>query len=131
VHEREAVDAVRVVATASSIDDGAWPDGALVLRTAPDEVLMIGGDRPRVLDPHAIVEHDSSWVVFRTAAPNAAVVIEQTADWPLPSEGFAQGMVAGIPAKVWVARVEVQFFVPGVFADDFEHRLDSVWARLI
>ena len=130
MHERETVTASRVVAEARTIEDGSWPAGSLVLRIAPDEVLMIGDGEPRVIDPHAIVVPDSGWTMFRMATPNAAVVMEQCATWPLPAEGFAQGMVAGIAAKAWVGRVEVQFLVPGVFADDFEQRLRDVWERL-
>lgn len=129
MHEREALVATRLVASPGAIDAGTWPDESLVLRIAPDEVLVIGGGTPRISDPHAIVSPDTGWDGFRLAAPNAAVLMEQTAAWPLPAEGFAQGMVAGIPAKVWVGRMEVLVVVPGALADEFEARLDRVWER--
>lgn len=129
MHEREVLAVTRIVAERTAIDVGTWPPQSLVLRTAPDEVLMIGSGSPQVPDPAAIVHADTSWVGYRVAAPNAAICIEQLADWPLPSEGFAQGMVGGIAAKVWVGRTEVLFVVPAAVAADFEDRLGAVWGR--
>lgn len=127
MHERESLVATRVTASPDSIDAAAWPDESLVLRIAPDEVLMIGDGVPRIPDPHAIVVPDTGWAGFRMAAPNAAVLMEQTAAWPLPAHGFGQGMVAAIAAKVWVGRMEVLVVVPGPHADEFEARLSRVW----
>lgn len=129
MHEREALVATRLVARPDAIDGASWPDHALALRLARDEVLMIGSGAPRVSDEHAIVLEDTGWVGFRVPAPNAAVFMEQECAWPLPVEGFAQGMVAGIATKVWVGRTEVRFVVPAVLADDFEERLNAVWER--
>ncbi len=129
MHEREAVAATRIVARPDAIDGAAWPDHALALRLAPDEVLMLGSGLPSINDGHAIVLNDTGWTGFRVPAPNAAVFMEQQCEWPLPVEGFAQGMVAGIAAKVWVTRTEVRFLVPLVVADAFEERLSEVWER--
>lgn len=129
MHEREVLAVTRIVAARTAIDAGSWPRQSLVLRTAPDEVLMIGSGSPQVPDPAAIVHADTSWVGYRVAAPNAAIFIEQMADWPLPSEGLAQGMVGGIATKVWVGRTEVLFIVPAAIAADFEDRLNEVWGR--
>ncbi len=129
MHARESLAATRIVADRGAIDAGTWPDESLVLRTAADEVLVIGAGTPHVPDPAAIVHPDTSWVGYRVAAPNAAMFMEQTADWPLPSEGLSQGMIGGIAAKVWVGRTEVLFIVSGTVAAEFEERLDEVWRR--
>lgn len=131
MHAREPLTATRIVANRAAIDIGAWPDGSLVLRIAPDEVLVIGSGSPRLPDRWAIVQPDTSWVGFRVAAPNAAIFLEQMSDWPLPAEGFAQGMVAGVATKVWVGRTDVLFIVSGTVATEFEERLDMVWERLL
>ena len=128
MHEREQLAVTRIVTRPDAIDHARWPSGALVLRTAPDEVLVLGDVDASVADLHAIVYPDTGWDGFRVAAPNAALCMERTAGWPLPAEGFGQGMVAGIATKVWVGRIEVLFIVPSVVADEFERRIEAVWA---
>ena len=66
----ERLVATRVVADPAALDEARWPDSAIVLRTAPDEALVLGlVDADAVSDPHAIVRPETGMVgVWRTAA---------------------------------------------------------------
>ena len=125
--EPEPLFARRVVAVPNALDEAVWPAGVTVLRTAADEVLAIGEavDGPRLADPHAITVLDSGWVGFRISPGEAAWLMECQADWSLPARGFAQGMVAGLAAKVLVDGDCVLFVVAAVVAAEFEARLDQ------
>lgn len=77
----------------------------MVLRTAPDEVFAVGASAVEISDPHAIVEPEAGFVGrWLTDAELAALVVPHL-EWPLPTErpALAQGSVAGVPARIWLA----------------------------
>lgn len=126
--------AVRVVATSAALDAMRWPDGAFAMRTAADEALVVAGPGhdgslriapDAVPDPHAIIDNDTSWrgVWVDTAA--ALDIIEHHADWEAPSArpSLAQGLIAGIAAKVWLGHAQSLIAVTAPFAADFEERV--------
>ena len=93
----------RVVAAPAALDAlaGALPAGATVLRFAPDEALVVGAGAGAVTtsDPDAIVVEEAGFVAL---AVDRAVV-ERHVEWELPpAGGFAQGAIAGVPAKLAV-----------------------------
>jgi hypothetical protein len=124
VPELEAVSASRIAAKAAALDTARWPAGSLALRIAPDEVLLIGGGRPQVDDPHAMVVADGGWCGVWLPAEQAYPFLRGAAAWPMPDDrpAFAQGMVAGLPVKLWLEDDRVLFIVPAAFATDFEER---------
>ena len=122
----EVVAAVRIVAPAPSLDAASWPGGATVVRLASDEVLVVDALEVNPPDPDAIVFPDTSWVRHRLRPADGAVVMTGTASWPPPSTGAAQGMVAGVPAKVVVGPDQWWFLVPGVVAAEFADRIAGV-----
>ena len=95
----ETLHLLRVLADPAALDTARWSDHDAILRTAPDEVLAIGAATVEVDDPDAIVVDDHGFV----GAWLDIAVIEPHAEWPLPTErpALAQGLVAGVPAKVW------------------------------
>ncbi len=123
---RSRVDAFRVAATPTSLDEAVWPSESLVLRTAADEVLVIGSDAPTVSDPHAVVIDDTGWERFEISAIEGPSVMAHLAAWPAPSEGFAQGAMAGVPAKVVVGPDRWLIVVASAMADDFAVRLQPI-----
>ena len=129
MHVREPFSAIRIVASPSALDRAVWPEGVSVLRTAADEVLAIGEavEVPMVDDPHAIAFPDSGWVGFRVSADSAARLMACRSDWPAPSGGFAQGMIAGLAVKVLVDDEGVLLVTAAVVAAELEDRLDEVW----
>ena len=120
------IPATRIVATPAALDAAVWPDGALVFRIAPDEVLVTPPLSAVTLDdPHAIVVSEGGFAGTWMAVDEALAVLERHCEWELPSErpAFAQGTVAGIPAKVWLEKDRVLFLVPTPFVSDLEERL--------
>ena len=115
----------RVVATPAALDRADWPVDALVLRIAPDEVLVTGRVRPdAVPDPHAIVEPETGFCGVWSDREPAMAFLERECDWELPADrpAFAQGAVAGLPLKLWFTDTRVLLVVPAPLAADFAER---------
>jgi hypothetical protein len=126
VRALERLLATRIVALQKAIDEAAWPEGSLVLRIAADEVLVTAVvDSTAVADPHAIVERETGLSSVWLESAEALDFLERECDWELPTErpAFAQGMVAGVPLKMWFERDRVLFLVPAPFAVDLSERL--------
>ena len=125
----------RLVASPASLDamtisgSGAGP---IVLRVAPDEVLGVfasdeGGLGAMSIsdDPDRLFTVDNSWHGVWVEPDAAMDLLERHADWEPPNErpAFAQGLVAGLPVKVWWSLARVLFVVPATFGVDFEERV--------
>jgi hypothetical protein len=106
---------------AKDLDAAVWPSDAIVLRIAPDEVLALSSAPPEISDPHAIVLLDDGFVGVWLGAE----VVERFCEWETPRHrpAFAQGAVAGLPAKVWFERDRVLVLVPASYAADLEERI--------
>lgn len=122
----ERLTATRVAATSAALDLVRWPEGAIVLRVAPDEVVVLADCRAvPILDPHAIVVADRSLFGVWIQADDALAWLARECDWELPSTrpALGQGAVAGLPMTLWFERDRVLFVVAGPFAADFGERL--------
>jgi hypothetical protein len=115
----------RVVAVPASIDNAVWPAGAMVLRLAPDDALLVGDGPIEINDPHAIVEPDGGFCALRLAADHVIELLAANASWQLSDERpcLAQGMVAGLPLKVWIEDNWALLICPTPFASELEARL--------
>lgn len=115
----------RLVAAASALDRVEWPVGVLVLRLAPDEALVVGVGEFTIDDSHAIVEPDASFSGLRMAAATVQRLLVTYSDWELPEgrPSLTQGLVAGIPAKVWMDDETALIIVPTPYAHELEERL--------
>jgi len=120
-------DAFRVVSTPEALASTEFPDDLLVLPLAPDERLVVGTTPFVVPDPHAIVVRDAGWSVRWFDAADAEALLTTHCPWEPPSErpSFAQGMVAGLPVKLWQTEERTLVIVPHVFAVEFEERVGS------
>lgn len=120
----EILAGTRVVADPSTIDTVVAPEGARLLRIAPDDLFVLGGGDVKVDDSEAIVEPEIMFAglwLHRTAAEDW---VSLNADWQLPpGDGFAQGMVAALPVKILVEGDRVLVIVPVSFAQELEERL--------
>jgi hypothetical protein len=102
----------RVVAAPEAIDHAVWHDDGpgpeefepLILRFAPDDVLAIGATGVEVDDPHAIVEHEVGYMALMFPADEFVDMVVPRLEWPAPMErpAFAQGAIAGVPAKLYL-----------------------------
>lgn len=118
--------ATRIAALPDALDAAAWPEGAIVLRLAADEALVIA-DVPSstIIDPDAIVERETGFSGVWIEAREAREILMRECDWEVPGyrPAFAQGMVAGLPVKLWLDEDRVLFVVATPFAADLAERL--------
>jgi hypothetical protein len=117
------VRATRVVAAPAALDGAALPAGAVVLRLAPDEALVLGDGPITVDDPHALVASDHGWSVAVLTWPEAQRHVLSHVEWPVPERGLAQGRVAGVPAKLWLEADRVLLVAATSHADELTERL--------
>ena len=116
----EQLSAWRVAASSSALDQVSWPEGALVLRLAPDEVLVMGETEPVIDDPYAVIEPDGGWAALELDPGAAGSLFAANCEWEVPAQGLGQGLVAGVPAKVWVEPDRVLVIVPAPLAHELE-----------
>jgi hypothetical protein len=106
VHAPERLTAARVVARPEAIDALGRP----VLRLAPDDALVPGvsaadlDSTVSAADPHAIVVDDAGFVAWRMPETALLTLVAPFVEWTFPTTrpALAQGLVAGVPAKVWL-----------------------------
>lgn len=100
----ESLAATRVVARPTALEAASWPPGTIVLPIAPDEALVIGDMPGDIDDPHAIVEQEGGFVVLRLTRAELDDWMSRQSEWTLARSptSFSQGMVAGLPVKIWV-----------------------------
>ncbi len=132
----ERLEATRIVTTPEALDEAlgegnaASLQGARAMRTAADEVLVLGkvdliSIRESLRDEHCIVLEETSLAGRWIDAELAAEMLERTCAWERPGErpAFAQGTVADIPVKLWFEDDRVQFVVSNALVLDLEERL--------
>ena len=122
----ERLTGTRITATPGALDQAFWPDGAIVFRFAPDEVFTTAiVDASAISDSHAIVERESGFSGVWLDRAAAMDFLERECDWEPPASrpSFAQGLVAGLPLKVWFDHDRVLLIVASAFANDLMERL--------
>ena len=103
---------VRVVASPEAIESAEWQDAGpgrehfepLILRFAPDEAFAIGATGVRIDDPNAITEAEVGYVAMMFPVDEFIDFVVPRIEWPSPATrpAFAQGSIAGVPAKLWL-----------------------------
>ena len=80
-----------------------------------------------IADPYAIVVADSGFVGTWAKNDQALDFLQRTCEWRLPAQrpAFAQGMVAGLPMKLWFAEDEVLLMVAAPYASDLLERMQG------
>ncbi len=94
----------RVAASAEALDRLATEVDRRVLRLADDEALVLDRPPTGLTDPDAIVVEDGGWVSIAMTETEIADLMVRSADWSPPEvrPTLAQGMVAGLPTKIWL-----------------------------
>jgi len=125
VRAPESLPALRVVAAAATLDGLAWPDGVTALRLASDDVLLVGEGRVAVGNEPAIIEQDAGFVGWWLTPGELAAAVLPHLDWPLPLSrpALAQGMVAGVPAKIWLTDDRSLLLCAAAYAHELAERL--------
>ena len=119
------VRATRVVAAADTVDAAVTAPGAIVLRLAADEALVLGHGAVTVTDPHGLVCSDNGWSAATLTWFEFDRVVAPHVEWHLPVDrpAFAQGRVAGVPAKLWLETDRVLLVTATAHADELAERL--------
>lgn len=129
MQELNRIDGTRIVAKPAALDAVSWPDELLVLRIAADEVYIAAPPADLadvdIDDPFAIVIGDGTFSGMWMDEAEGLATLEQTCEWELPQArpAFAQGMVAGIPAKLWFDEDAILFIVPTPYWVEFTERV--------
>ena len=115
----------RIVSSVSTIDSAVFPLRALLLRFAPDDVLVVGDGPIDLADQHAIVEDDHGWCALSVREDRVLEVLARHAAWapPFDRPALAQGMIAGLAAKVLLDGDRSLIIVAAPFAHELEERL--------
>ena len=125
---------LRVVASAKALDTAVWHDDRpadddfepLILRCAPDEVLAVGAVRVEVPDRYAIVEPETGYSAVMVGPDEFADRVVPHVEWTLPTErpAFAQGAIAGVPAKLYLGPTGgATILVATAYVDELTRRL--------
>jgi hypothetical protein len=128
VPEHEILPVTRVVATPAALDEAGWDPASIVLRTAPDEALVIGGAVPTIQDEWAIVVADGGWAGIRLNGAEADQLLQSACEWepPIARPAFAQGMVAQLPVKAWFGTERVLLVVVSALAAELADRIRRI-----
>ena len=119
----EALRGTRVVASPQVLDALAWPEAVAALRFAADDLFALGATNPQVAD--AIAEEEAGLVGWWLSLEELHVHVLEHVDWPLPATrpALAQGLVAGVPAKLWLTRDRALLLCAAAYARELEERL--------
>ncbi|MDQ3553952.1 MAG: hypothetical protein M3395_06040 [Chloroflexota bacterium] len=125
----EAMPGLRVVARPEALDGAPWGEESVALRFAPDDAFVIGVSggwlAGRIADDHAIVEPETGFVGTWLNPHELAEAVEPHIEWPLPAArpAFAQGLIAGVPAKLWLEDDRALLLCAAAYAHELTERL--------
>lgn len=89
-----------------------------------DDVAREVTDRVGALDDDAVVlDVSDGWTAWRVTGPDARRAFAYVSQLPLPEDGFVQGSVAHVAAKVVVEADALTVLVPAYWRDHVRERL--------
>ena len=120
----EPMRALRVVASPEALDDLSWTDEVAALRLAPDDLLAVGAASVQVSGEHLVVD-EAGFVGWWLTPDEVREQVLPHVDWPLPvaRPALAQGLVAGVPAKLWLSEDRALLLCAAAYAHELEERL--------
>ncbi len=126
----ERLEGRRIVARPAALDALGADEQSIFMRLAADELLIIGEPLEKaelvlINDPHAIVLRETGFAGVWQPAGAALEFLACACEWELPKTrpAFAQGMVAGLPVKLWLESDRVLFVTAAPYAADLEERM--------
>ncbi|MBA3778245.1 MAG: hypothetical protein H0X16_02870 [Chloroflexi bacterium] len=121
----ETLPGLRIVASPEALDAAPWSAGTVVLRFAPDDAFAIGATAVDIADDHAIVAEESGFVGRWLTREELDDRLVTHIEWPLPTAlpALAQGLIAGVPAKLWLTTDRVLLLCAAAYAAELADRL--------
>lgn len=121
----EPMQATRMVAAPAVLDAASGPDRVIMLRLAPDDLLLITEAFFAFAGEAAIVEPEAGFVGWWLTPAELHDHVLEHVDWPLPVErpALAQGLIAGVPAKLWLTDDRALLLCPAAYAHELQERL--------
>lgn len=126
----ERLEGMRIVARPAALDALGADEQSIFMRLAADELLIIGEPLEKaelvlINDPHAIVLRETGFAGVWQPAGAALEFLACACEWEVPKTrpAFAQGMVAGLPVKLWLESDRVLFVTAAPYAADLEERM--------
>ena len=119
----EPLHGVRVVAAPAVLDALVWADGAAPLRLAPDDLFALGAAGAEVAG--ALVEDETGFAGWWLTPAELHEQVLEHIDWPLPAArpALAQGLIAGVPARLWLSADRILLFTAAAYAHELMDRL--------
>ena len=120
----EPLAALRVVAAPEALDELVVANDYPTLRLASDDVLVIGAASVEVTGEHLVVD-EAGFVGWWLTPDEVRELVVPHVDWPLPAArpALAQGLVAGVPAKLWLAEDRALLLCAAAYAHELQERL--------
>ena len=133
---RELPSVVAVLASADICDRLTSPAGAVSLRVAPREVLLVGSADMEALpaitgEGGLVADVSDSWVRLVLDGAEASDAFARISELELPERGWIQGEVARAASKVLVEPGRIEMLVPAMLADHVEARIRADAAEVL
>ena len=121
----EPLKGLRVVTSSEALDTAPWTDRVVMLRFAPDDAMILGASTLDVSGESAIVVDEAGYVGCWLSAQELTDHVLPQVDWSLPDERpvLAQGLVAGVPAKLWLTNHHSLLLCAAPYAHELSERL--------
>jgi hypothetical protein len=121
----ETIRGVRIVADPAGIDSIIAIDGAVVLRLAPDDAFVVLEGRLESVELDAIIVEETGFVGCWLTPDELAARVVPHIDWALPADRpvLVQGLVAGVPAKLWLEFERALLLCAAPYAFELAERL--------
>ncbi len=121
----EPLSGLRVVTSSEALDTTPWTDRVVVLRFAPDDAMIIGANTLDVSGEDSIVVDEAGFVGCWLSAQELTDYVLPHVDWSLPDERpvLAQGLVAGVPAKLWLTTDRSLLLCAAPYSHELSERL--------
>ena len=119
---------LRVIAGTMALDAARWAGSGevTVMRFAPDDAFVVGARSVEVDDEQAIVEEETGYVGAWLSLDELDRLVVSRIEWPLPIRRpiLAQGLIAGVAAKLWLAHDGTSLLLTAApFAEELRARL--------
>ena len=121
----ETIRGVRIVAEPPAIEGIKVADGEIVLRLAPDDAFVLIDGPLESVDVDAIIVEEAGFVGCWLTPAEVESRLVPHIEWPLPATRpvLAQGLIAGVPAKLWLATDRALLLCAAPYAHDLAERL--------